>query len=155
MRTSCPAPPRGAAPSGGRATIRRRRPRRPSPRRPSAPGARSSTLGRGEEARRMSLGTTAIHIGQDELPFVEIGGGNKLKVLQVKRGEGLWIIENIFMAGYEVQTHRHTGPVWGYTRSGAWKYKEYDYVNRAGSFLYEPANSVHTLHCIEDGTKVF
>ena len=38
------------------------------------------------------------------------------------------IIENIFQAGYEVQTHKHTGPVWGYTTSGAWKYKEYDYV---------------------------
>ena len=59
------------------------------------------------------------------------------------------------MAGYEVQTHRHTGPVWGYTMSGGWKYKEYDYVNRAGSFLYEPAGSVHTLQCIEDDTRVW
>jgi hypothetical protein len=78
----------------------------------------------------------AIHIGSDELPFVDIGGGSQLKVLQVKRGEGL-------------------GPVWGYTFSGAWKYKEYEYVNRAGSFLYEPAGSVHTLQCIEDQTRVF
>jgi len=39
--------------------------------------------------------------------------------------------------------------------SGAWKYKEYDYVNRAGSFLYEPAGSVHTLQCIEDDTRVW
>jgi len=39
--------------------------------------------------------------------------------------------------------------------SGAWKYKEYDYVNRAGSFLYEPAGSVHTLGCIEDETLVW
>ncbi len=57
--------------------------------------------------------------------------------------------------GIEVDTHKHTGPVWGYTRSGAWKYKEYDYVNRAGSFLYEPAGSVHTLQCIEDDTQVW
>src|SRR5581483_2382375 len=63
--------------------------------------------------------------------------------------------ENIFQAGYEVQRHKHTGPVWGYTTSGAWKYKEYDYVNRAGSFLYEPAGSVHTLECIEDDTRVW
>jgi quercetin dioxygenase-like cupin family protein len=103
----------------------------------------------------MSIEMTAVHVGAKDLPFVDIGGGNKLKVIQVKRGEGLWIIENLFMAGYEVQTHRHTGPVWGYTFAGAWKYKEYDYVNRAGSFLYEPAGSVHTLQCIEDGTRVF
>ena len=97
----------------------------------------------------------AVHIGADELPFVDIGGGSRLKVIQVKAREGLWIVENIFMAGFEVQTHRHTGPVWGYTTSGAWKYKEYDYVNRAGSFLYEPAGSVHTLTCLEDETLVW
>jgi quercetin dioxygenase-like cupin family protein len=97
----------------------------------------------------------AVHIGRDDLPYIEIGDGSKLRVLQVKAGEGLWIVENIFQAGYEVETHRHTGPVWGYTRSGAWKYKEYDYVNRAGSFLYEPAGSQHTLQCIEDDTQVW
>jgi quercetin dioxygenase-like cupin family protein len=97
----------------------------------------------------------AIHIGANDLPFVEIGGGSKLRVLQVKRGEGLWIIENVFQKGYEVQTHRHTGPVFGYTTSGAWRYKEYDYMNRAGSFLYEPAGSVHTLQSIEDDTRVW
>ena len=98
---------------------------------------------------------TAVHIGADELPFVDIGDGSKLKVLQVKEAEGLWIVENIFQADYEVQRHKHTGPVYAYTTSGAWKYKEYDYVNRAGSFLYEPAGSVHTLQCIEDNTRVW
>ena len=97
----------------------------------------------------------AVHIGRDELPWVDIGDGSQLRVLQVKPKEGLWIVENIFQAGYEVDTHKHTGPVWGYTRSGAWKYKEYDYVNRAGSFLYEPAGSVHTLQCTEDNTEVW
>jgi len=97
----------------------------------------------------------AIHFGADDLPFIDIGDGSQLRVLQVKRGEGLWIIENIFQAGYEVEKHKHTGPVWGYTTSGAWKYKEYDYVNRAGSFLYEPAGSVHTLQCVEDNTRVW
>lgn len=97
----------------------------------------------------------AVHFGADDIPFIDIGDGSLLKVLQVKAGEGLWIIENIFQAGYEVDTHKHTGPVWGYTVSGAWKYKEYDYVNRAGSFLYEPAGSVHTLQCVEDNTRVW
>ena len=46
-------------------------------------------------------------------------------------------------------------PVYGYTTSGAWKYAEYDYVNRAGSFLFEPAGSVHTLQCVEDDTHVW
>lgn len=97
----------------------------------------------------------AVHIGADELPFVDIGDGSKLKVIMVKEAEGLWIIENVFQAGYEVQRHKHTGPVYAYTTSGAWKYKEYDYVNRAGSFLYEPAGSIHTLQVVEDETHVW
>ena len=97
----------------------------------------------------------AIHIGADELPFVEISGGNKLKVIQVDIGAGLWIVENIFNANYVVQTHRHTGPVYAFTTRGAWKYQEYEDVNRAGSFLYEPAGSVHTLECVEDDTHVW
>jgi quercetin dioxygenase-like cupin family protein len=97
----------------------------------------------------------AQHLGEDDIPFIDIGDGSFLRVLQVKKGEGLWIIENIFSAGYEVETHKHTGPVFGYTSSGAWKYREYTYVNRAGSFLYEPAGSVHTLQCIEDDTRVW
>ncbi len=98
---------------------------------------------------------TALHLGADDLPFVEIGDGNKLKVVMVRPAQNLWIVENVFQAGYVVQTHRHTGEVFAYTRSGAWKYREYPEVNRAGSFLYEPANSVHTLEVLEDDTQVW
>lgn len=87
----------------------------------------------------------AVHRGDDEIPWATLPDGSLLKVLQVRPREGLWIIRARFKPGYEVQTHKHTGPVWGYTVTGAWKYKEYDYVNRAGSFLYEPAGSIHTL----------
>ena len=98
---------------------------------------------------------TAVHIGADELPFVDIGDGSLLKVLHIKEREGLWVIRNRFMAGYRVQTHKHTGPVFAYTESGAWRYLESDFVNTAGSYLYEPAGSVHTLECIEDDTHVW
>ena len=103
----------------------------------------------------MMAGIESMHIGSEDLPFVDIGDGSLLKVLQVKPAEGLWIIENVFKAGYEVERHKHTGPVWGYTTSGAWRYKEHDYINRAGSFLYEPAGSDHTLQALEDDTRVW
>jgi 2,4'-dihydroxyacetophenone dioxygenase len=96
---------------------------------------------------------TAIHRGDDELPWVDIGDGSKLKVLQIKEREGLWIIRNIFSPGYQVQTHKHTGPVYAFTLSGAWRYRESDFVNRAGSFLYEPAGSVHTLVVPAENTE--
>jgi len=90
------------------------------------------------------------------MPFVDIGDGNLLKVLQVDLSVGLWIIENVFQAGYVVQTHRHTGPVYAFTRSGAWMYQESpDEVNRAGSYLFEPAGSIHTLEVLEDNTQVW
>jgi quercetin dioxygenase-like cupin family protein len=98
---------------------------------------------------------TAIHLGAGDLPYVDMGGGNLLKVVHVKEREGLWIVENVFQAGYQVQRHRHTGPVYAYTTSGAWRYLESDYVNRAGSYLYEPAGSVHTLTVVEDDTRVW
>ena len=36
--------------------------------------------------------------------------------------------------------------MFAFTVQGSWKYLEYDEVNTAGSYLYEPAGSVHTLH---------
>ena len=97
--------------------------------------------------------TEATHVGHDDCPFVDMGDGVDLKVVQVDVEAGLWIIRNRFAPGVRVQTHRHTGPVFGYTLSGAWKYAEYEYVNRAGSFLYEPAGSVHTLTVPDDNTE--
>ena len=96
---------------------------------------------------------TAIHRGDDELPWVDIGDGSYLKVIQVREAEGLWVIRNRFAPGTVVPTHKHTGPVFAFTVSGAWKYRESDFVNRAGSFLYEPAGSVHTLTVPDDNTE--
>ena len=43
--------------------------------------------------------------------------------------------------------------MYAHTLSGAWKYAEYPEVNRAGSFLFEPAGSVHTLTVPADNTE--
>lgn len=97
---------------------------------------------------------TAEHIGDDDFPWADTGHGIELKVLQVRESEGLWVVRNRFAPGIAVQRHRHTGPVFGITYSGRWGYKENDFYNTAGSYLYEPANSVHTLHTPDDNTEV-
>lgn len=97
---------------------------------------------------------SAIHRGEDDLPWVDNGSGTQLKLLVAKVTEGLWIVRTRFSPGVEVQTHRHTGQVYAYTSSGAWHYAESEYVNRAGSFLYEPAGSMHTLLVPADNTEV-
>ena len=37
--------------------------------------------------------------------------------------------------------------------AGRWHYLEYDFYSTAGSYIYEPANSVHTLDVPEDNTE--
>ena len=96
---------------------------------------------------------TAIHRGEDELPFVDLDDGGSLQLLQVDLTQGLWILRMRWPAGMLLQTHKHTGPVYAFTTSGAWRYKESDFVNTAGSFLYEPAGSVHTLTVPADNTE--
>lgn len=95
----------------------------------------------------------ALHRGETELPWVGIGEGALLQVLQVDVELGLWVIRNRFEPGYRVQTHKHTGVVFAFTQSGSWKYEEYPEVNTAGSYLFEPAGSIHTLVVPETNTE--
>ena len=92
----------------------------------------------------------ALHRGEDELPFVDTGGGVHLQALQVDVERGLWVVRTRFEPGTTIPTHKHTGPVYAVTFSGRWKYREYPEVNTAGSYLYEPAGSIHTLTVPED-----
>ena len=94
------------------------------------------------------------HAGDDDLPWVDAGAGIELKVLRIDLEAGLWCVRNRFAPGVQLPKHRHTGGVHGFTLSGAWKYLEYDFVNTAGSFLREPAGSVHTLTVPETNTEV-
>jgi quercetin dioxygenase-like cupin family protein len=96
----------------------------------------------------------ATHRSEADLPFVELGDGIELQVLQIDVELGLWVIRNRFQPGCRVQTHKHTGSVFAFTNSGSWKYEEYPEVNTAGSYLYEPAGSVHTLTVPSTNTEV-
>jgi 2,4'-dihydroxyacetophenone dioxygenase len=90
------------------------------------------------------------HVGDEAAPWVDTTTGVDLKVLRFDRLKGTWVIRNRFRPGVRLQTHRHTGPVDGFTLSGRWHYLEYDFYSLAGSYIYEPANSVHTLDVPED-----
>ncbi len=87
----------------------------------------------------------AIHRGESDLPFVDFAEGVSLQLLQVDLDQGLWVVRTRFQPGTTIPTHKHTGPVFAVTLAGSWKYLEYPDVNTAGSYLFEPAGSVHTL----------
>ena len=98
---------------------------------------------------------TAVLRHEEDLPFVDLGDGSTLQLLQVNVDAGLWVIRTRFSPGMTVDTHKHTGTVHAFTLSGSWKYLEYpDDVNVAGSYLFEPAGSIHTLHVPESNTEI-
>ena len=86
----------------------------------------------------------------DDAPWADTGMGILLKVVRFDLQRGTWVIYNRFNPGVQLQTHRHTGCVDAFTSAGRWHYLEYDFYVTAGSYLFEPANSVHTLHVPED-----
>lgn len=88
----------------------------------------------------------SLHRGEKELPFVPYQEGVVFQLLQVNLESGLWVIRVRFEPGVTIQRHRHTGEVFAFTLSGSWRYMEYPDINLAGSYLYEPAGAVHTLH---------
>jgi hypothetical protein len=50
--------------------------------------------------------------------------------------------------------HTHTGQVIVYTISGSWKYKEHDWIARAGSVVYETSDTRHTPVTLADDGEV-
>lgn len=91
----------------------------------------------------------------EELPFVDLGNGTNLQLMQVDLAAGVWTLRTRFNAGTTVQTHKHTGAVHAFTLTGRWHYLEYpNDINQPGSYLFEPAGSVHTLHVPADNTEV-
>jgi quercetin dioxygenase-like cupin family protein len=97
--------------------------------------------------------TEAMHVGDADVPWVDVGDGTLIQLLQVDLNRNIWITRNKMRPGLKVVKHYHTGPVYAYTVQGSWFYEEYPQtVNRAGSFLFEPAGSAHTLCVPEDET---
>lgn len=92
--------------------------------------------------------------GESDLPFVTYQEGVLFQLLQADIEAGLWVIRVRFEPGTSIQTHKHTGEVFAFTIKGSWKYREYPEVNHAGSYLYEPAGSVHTLEVSKENKDI-
>lgn len=96
----------------------------------------------------------ALHRAEKDLPFVEYQEGVVFQLLHADVAAGLWVIRVRFQPGVTIQPHRHTGEVFAFTLQGSWKYLEYPQVNIAGSYLYEPPGSIHTLHVPDTNKEV-
>ncbi|GAB2821434.1 hypothetical protein GCM10022221_19290 [Actinocorallia aurea] len=92
------------------------------------------------------------HVHEADVPWVYAGDVGIQLLRATPTG---FAVRNRFKAGYRLPTHKHTGPVNGFTFSGRWCYAEQgvDYV--AGTFIHEPPGSVHTLTVLEDTDVLF
>lgn len=106
----------------------------------------------------------ALHVATDDVPWVDdwLGvPGIRMKVLHADVEGGVFVVRVGFAPGIQLPTHLHTGTVHAYTFSGEWSYLEDpdSPPNRAGSYLYEPAGSTHTLrvadHVSEETDALF
>jgi 2,4'-dihydroxyacetophenone dioxygenase len=94
------------------------------------------------------------HRGEKDLPFVPYQEGATFQLLHADIEAGLWVVRLRAEPGLTLQRHKHTGEIFAFTIQGSWKYLEYPEVNTAGSYLYEPAGSIHTLHVLKSNTAI-
>ncbi len=97
----------------------------------------------------------AFHIGTDELPYADDWAGTpgiRLKLLMADIEGARFAVRIRFAPGIQLPPHKHTGEVHAFTLAGEWSYLEYPRLapSRAGSYLFEPPGSTHTLK-VADG----
>ncbi len=86
----------------------------------------------------------------ESLAWATMAPGIEIRMLRVGGDSGNYTLMTRFAPGTVLPRHRHRGEVHAYTIQGRWFYKEYDWVAEAGSYIYEPPGSVHTLSVSED-----
>ncbi|MBU3062726.1 2,4'-dihydroxyacetophenone dioxygenase family protein [Nocardia sp. NEAU-G5] len=97
-----------------------------------------------------------LTVNSNDIPLIRdaLGPGVHFKPLRLDLETGQWVVLAIFEPGAAVPLHYHTGIAQGYTLAGRWHYLEYpDQMQTAGSYLYEPAGSVHTFVSPADNTE--
>lgn len=97
----------------------------------------------------------SFHSDSIDLPWAENWAGDpaiQLKALMIDVEGGRYAVRMRFRAGLQVTPHKHTGEVHAYTFSGKWNYLEYadSPDNVAGSYLFEPPGTTHTLKIADD-----
>lgn len=100
----------------------------------------------------------ALTIDTNNLPWAHgvLAPGFSLQLLASDVENGFVVIRGRFQPGTVIPTHHHTGPVHGFTHAGSWYYQEYgaESLNVAGSYIFEPAGSVHTLEAPATNTEI-
>ena len=103
----------------------------------------------------MSSMPGAFHTATDDLPYADDWAGTpgvRLKLLMADVEGARFAVRIRFAPGILLPPHQHTGEVHAYTLAGSWYYLEHaeNPPSRAGSYLFEPPGSTHTLKVADD-----
>jgi 2,4'-dihydroxyacetophenone dioxygenase len=97
-----------------------------------------------------------LTVNIDQIPvFKDLAyPGIHIQPLRIDVEKGEWVYLSILEPGCSLPLHYHTGTAEVWTIKGRWEYYEYpDQPQTAGSYLYEPAGSVHTFYTPADNTE--
>jgi len=97
----------------------------------------------------------SFHAASEALPWADNWAGDpgiKLKLLMADIAGGRFVVRMLFDPGVQVFPHKHSGEIHAFTFAGEWSYLEYpgSPSNKAGSYLFEPPGSTHTLKVADD-----
>lgn len=97
----------------------------------------------------------SFHADTENLPWAENWAGDpriRLKLLMADIEGQRFAVRMQFAPGLTVAPHKHTGEVHAFTTAGQWTYLEYpdSPPNVAGSYLFEPPGTTHTLQVAAD-----
>jgi quercetin dioxygenase-like cupin family protein len=103
----------------------------------------------------MTIIPESFHAASDDLPWADNWAGDpgiKLKLLMADIEGGRYTVRMLFAPGLQVAPHKHSGEIHAFTFAGEWAYLEYpdSPSNKAGSYLFEPPGSTHTLKIADD-----
>ncbi|MGD0988936.1 MAG: 2,4'-dihydroxyacetophenone dioxygenase family protein [Candidatus Sulfotelmatobacter sp.] len=98
-----------------------------------------------------------VHIGagDEESPWVPFKESSFIRHLAFDVRSNMYVNVLWVTKGGILGRHRHRGRVFGYTVEGSWRYLEYDWIARPGSYVQESPGATHTLVSDEGMKTIF
>jgi len=95
--------------------------------------------------REYSFPDVHLGAGEDESPWVPFKENVFIRHLSFDARHNVYANILWVKKGGSLGRHRHRGKVFACTLEGNWRYLEYDWVARPGSYVQESPGAIHTL----------